>query len=91
MLTLVDTVFNENHLRSTDFVEYDIDAERKNEKIKVTKLMSLYQIIYYILHAGKKETFLHMMTTHDIYEKCKSIIILEHFVTTSRFKKQKVI
>ena len=54
--------FNENHLQSPGFVEDDIDTERKNENIKFTKLISLFQIIYYILHAGKKTTPLVSMT-----------------------------
>ena len=61
--------FNENHLQSPGFVEDDIDTERKNENIKFTKLISLFQIIYYILHAGKKTTPFLMMIAHSIYDK----------------------
>ena len=53
-LMLADPVSNETHLLLPDFVKDDIDTERKNENIKFTKLMSLYQIILYILEAGKK-------------------------------------
>ena len=52
---LADSVFNETHLQSPDFVEDDIDTERKNENIKSTKFISLYQIIFYILYAVKKK------------------------------------
>ena len=69
---LADPVFNETHLQVPDFVEDDIDTERKNENIMFTKLMSLYQIIYYILYAEKKKIPLHMMTAHAICDKCKS-------------------
>ena len=41
-LMLADPIFNETHLQSPDFVGDDIDIERKNEKIKFTKLMPLY-------------------------------------------------
>ena len=71
-LILADQVFNETHLQSLDFVEDDIDTKRKSENIKFTKLVSIYRTIFYILHAGKKKTPLHMMTTHVIYDKCKS-------------------
>ena len=71
-LILADSVFNKIYLQLPDFVEDDIDNDRKNENIKFTKQTSLYQIIYYILHAGKKKTPLHMMTAHAIYDKCKS-------------------
>ena len=71
-LILADSVFNETHLQLPDFVEDDIDTDRKNENIKFTKQTSLYQIIYYILHARKKKTPFHMMTAHAIYDKCKS-------------------
>ena len=69
-LILADSVFNKTHLQLPDFVD-DIDNDRKNENIKFTKHTSLYQIIYYILHAGKKKTPLHMTTAHAIYDKCK--------------------
>ena len=71
-LMFAHPVFNETYLQSPNFVEDDIDTERKNENIKFTKLMSLYLIIYYILHAGKKKTPLHTMTAHAIYDICKS-------------------
>ena len=76
---LDDPVFNETHLQSPDFVENDIDTEIKNENIKFTKFISLCQIIFYILHAKKKKTPLHMMTAHDIYDKCKSKELITTF------------
>ena len=76
---LDDPVFNETHLQSPDFVENDIDTEIKNENIKFTKFISLCQIIFYILHAKKKKTPLHMITAHDIYDKCKSKELITTF------------
>ena len=78
-LMLADPVFNETHLQSPDFLEDDIDTERKNENINFIKVISLYQIIFYILHTGKKKTSLHLMTAHAIYEKCKSRELITTF------------
>ena len=78
-LILADQVFNETHLQSLDFVEDDIDTKRKSENIKFTKLVSIYRTIFYILHAGKKKTPLHMITTHVIYDKCKSRELITAF------------
>ena len=78
-LMLADPVFNETHLQSPGFVEDDIDTKRKNENIKFTKLISIYQIIFYILHPSKKKTPLHMMTVHAIYNKCKSRELIASF------------
>jgi hypothetical protein len=36
------------------------------------KLKSLFQMMYYIIHNGRKKTPLHVMTAHHIYDKCKS-------------------
>ena len=71
-LMLADPVSNETHLLLPDFVKDDIDTERKNENIKFTKLMSLYQIILHILEAGKKKTHHHMITAHAIYGRCRA-------------------
>ena len=73
-LMLAGPVFNETFLQSPDFVEDDIDTERKNENIKFTKLISLYQIMFYIFHGRKKKNPLHMMTSYAIYDKCKSSV-----------------
>ena len=62
--------------------------------MKFTKFMSLYQIIYIILHTKKKKTPLHMMTAYTIYDKCERrelsfLIILKYVSATDKFKKQK--
>ena len=77
-LMLVDLVFNETHLQSPDFVEDDIYTERTKDNIYVY-IMSICQIIYYILHARKKKTPFHMMTAHAIYDKCKSRVLTTTF------------
>ena len=62
--------------------------------MKFTKFMSLYQIIYFILHTKKKKTPLHVMTAYTIYDKCERrelslLIILKYVSATDKFKKQK--
>ena len=52
-LMLANPVFNETHLQSPDFAEDDIDTEKW--EYKVTKFISLYQIIFYIFHTRKKK------------------------------------
>ena len=71
-LMLAVPVFNETHFQSPDFVEDGTDTERKNGNIKCSKLISLYQLIFYILHAGINKTPFQMVTVHAIYGKRKS-------------------
>ena len=40
---------------------------------------SLFQLIYYNIHNGKKETPLHIMNSSAIYKKCKSRELLTSF------------
>lgn len=42
-----------------------------SEYLKVTTF-SLYKIMYCILHSDRKKVPLHVMTAHDVYNKCKS-------------------
>ena len=79
LLMLTDPIFNETHLQSPDFIDDDIDTETKNENIKFIELFFLYQIVYYILHAGKRKTRPHMNTAHTIYGKCKSNWLITTF------------
>ena len=43
------------------------------------KIKSLFQLIYYNIHNGKKKTPLHKMNSSGIYEKCKSRELLTSF------------
>ena len=43
------------------------------------KIKSLFQLIYYNIHNGKKKTPLHIMNSSAIYEKCKSRELLASF------------
>ena len=51
---------------------FDMQDETNFHGRKVNKLKSLYQMMFYILHDGKEKTPLHLMVSHNIYEKCKS-------------------
>ena len=59
--------------------EYLTSLNKRSEKLKSIKLMSLYQMMYFILHNGKKDTPLHIMTAHSIWEKCKSKELITTF------------
>ena len=37
-----------------------------------SRVMSLFQILFYNVQKGNKKTPMHLMTTHCIHEKCKS-------------------
>ena len=43
------------------------------------KIKSLFQLIYYNIHNGKKKTALHIMNSSAIYEKYKSGELLTSF------------
>ena len=58
-------------------IENDEGAKDKEEDLvselkKVTKIKSLYQMMFYSIHKGRNKTPLHVMTGHNIYDKCKS-------------------
>ena len=48
-------------------------------KSKVVKIFSVFQIMYYTLHNGRKKTPLQIMAGHSIYETCKSRELLTSF------------
>ena len=43
------------------------------------KIGSLFQILYYNLHNGRKTTPFHLMNSVEIYEKCKSRELITSF------------
>ena len=64
-----------NHQVNAYDVEYD-DDRLDLTKIKVMKIKSLYQILYYNLHGGKEKVPLHLFIGHSVFEKCKSRKVL---------------
>ena len=46
--------------------------QSKSEQLKILKIKSLFQIMYYNLHYGGQSTPFHIMNAHAIYEKCRS-------------------
>ena len=44
----------------------------RSQVAKSIKIKSLYQIMFYILHNGRKKTPLHTMTGHNVYDRSKS-------------------
>ena len=55
------------------FNQYDPNDESNDFKDReVIKLKTLYQIMFYMIHNGTRKTPLHLMVTHNIYEKFKS-------------------
>ncbi|KAG8177891.1 hypothetical protein JTE90_001722 [Oedothorax gibbosus] len=53
--------------------EYDIEniATCHDKKMSVSAKV-IFQILYYSIHSGLKQTPLHLMVGHTIYDKCKS-------------------
>jgi hypothetical protein len=42
-------------------------------------VQGLTQILYYILHHGRKRTAMHMMNSQSIYEACRSATLIKSF------------
>ena len=55
------------------FNQYDPNDESNDFKArKATKLKALCQVMFYMIHNGTRKTPLHLMVSHNIYEKFKS-------------------
>ena len=52
--------------------EGDNERDCMSERVRVTKMKSLYQMMFYNVHNGRKKTPLHLMAAHNVYDKCKS-------------------
>ncbi len=55
-----------------DNEDTESEAESHTLTSKERKLLSLYQIMYYIIHNGKKRTPLHIMNAESIHTACRS-------------------
>ena len=68
------------------FNQYDPNHESNDFKDrKVTKLKALYQIMFYMVHNGTHKIPLHLMVSHDIYEKSKSREVITALNRTGMF------
>ena len=58
-----------------------VEQEMEDEKLstKATKIGSLFQIMIYNIHNGRQRTPLHIMSTTEIYETCKSRELITSF------------
>lgn len=88
VLTFFSSLFNvsKTKLFQTRAPEFGVEAEDSGDDIEDTcedledkhlnqltvQMNSLFQIMFYQIHRGKKKTPLHMMTGHALYDKCKS-------------------
>ena len=54
----------------------DQEEDSNAHSVLFKKILSLYQIIFYILHNGRKRTPLHMMNSEAIYNSCRSKTLL---------------
>ena len=50
----------------------DTDTDRNFRAAKLKKILSVYQIVFYILNNGRKRTPLHMLNSESIYNACRS-------------------
>ena len=63
-------------------INSDEESETCPENTKAKKLKALYQIMYYIVHNGKRRTPLHIMNAEAVHAVCKSktlVTSLSHF------------
>ena len=88
VLTFFAVLFNfdANHFKANienDDAESDDDdnipATDKVSAGKQRKMISLLQIMYYILHNGRKRTPLHLMNGQAIHDTCKSSTLIKSF------------
>ena len=70
----IDSLEEPNGNETDDFVD-----ENNRMKFKVTVFNSIFQVLFYNMHKGKKQTPLHIMTAAEIYEKCKSRELITSF------------
>ena len=59
--------------------QYDVENPISRMHFKVSLFHSIFQILYYNIHRGKKNTPLHIMNAAEIYEKCKSRELITSF------------
>ncbi len=57
----------------------DTPPMKKVSQGKKRKMLALFQIMYYIMHNGRKRTPLHMMNGQAIHETCKSSTLIKSF------------
>lgn len=55
----------------------DETEDKPIPRLRILKIKSLYQIMYYIVHAGKKKTPLHMMTAISVHAISKSASLVK--------------
>ena len=59
--------------------EYDVLGSLDLSVSRRRKLQSLFQIMYFNVHNGRKRTPLHIMNSEAIYESCKSATLITSF------------
>ena len=59
--------------------EYDVPGSLDLSVSRRRKLQSLFQIMYFNVHNGRKRTPLHIMNSEAIYESCKSATLITSF------------
>ena len=69
---LIKSFLDSDNIFECDDEDLDDAPFASPQTASAVKVKSLYQMVYYILHNGKKKTPLHVMMEHHIYEKCKS-------------------
>ena len=55
------------------------DLDQDTDTDESLKIKSLFQILYYHIHKGRKKTPLHLINAHAIYERCKSRELITAF------------
>ena len=79
VITFLAALFN---IKRISFLRGNHDhsnLDQLSEENVPIKLMSVIQIMYYMIHHGQKMTPLHVMNSHTIYEACKSRDLITSF------------
>ena len=69
---LIKSFLDSDNIFECDDEDLDDAPFASPQTARAVKVKSLYQMVYYILHNGKKKTPLHVMIGHHTYDKCKS-------------------
>ena len=69
---LIKSFLDSDNIFECDDEDLDDAPFASPQTARAAKVKSLYQMVYYIFHNGKKKTPLHVMMGHHIYDKCKS-------------------
>ena len=62
-----------------DFENENDDNSQQVSETKKRKVLAIYQILYYVIHCGRRRTPLHVLNAEAIHSTCKSKTLISSF------------